>query len=122
MIIVNNVVSSSSTIAFNYLGSEEIFGYDITANYSVNVSDILFTVGDTVLLEGRDAINTAYKKKNIVARIGGDEFLHGRIESINFPQGTLVGSETVDITISESRRLDDYSSKTFAKYIPNPHL
>ena len=66
MIIVNNVVSSSSTIAFNYLGSEEIFGYDITANYSVNVSDILFTVGDTVLLEGRDAINTAYKKKNIV--------------------------------------------------------
>lgn len=121
-IIVNNIVTCSSDIEFKYLASEEVFGYDITANYEINVSDIALAVGDTVLLQGRDAISTAYKQQNIVARIGGDEFLHGRITSLSFPSGPLVGSEIASITIQESRRLDDYSSKTFSKYIPNPHL
>ena len=121
-LIVNNIIDSSSQINYNYLGTDELFGYDIVVNYSIDLSDTTFEVGDTVLIQGREAIQEAYRRQNIVARIGGDEFLNGRITNLDFGDGTLVGSEIANITIEESKRLDDYSSSTFTKYIPNPHL
>jgi hypothetical protein len=121
-LIINNVIDSSSQIKYNYLGTEEIFGYDITANYTIDISDTAFEIGDTVLIQGREAIEEAYRRQNVVARIGGDEFLNGKITNVSFGEGTLVGSETASITIEESRRLDSYVSSTFTKYIPNPHL
>ena len=121
-LIINNVIDSSSQIKYNYLGTEEIFSYDIVASYTIDISDTAFEVGDTVLIQGREAVQEAYRRQNVVARIGGDEFLNGRVTSVSFGEGTLVGSETASITIEESRRLDDYSSSQFTKYIPNPHL
>ena len=121
-LIANNIINSSSEISYNYNETEEIFGYTISANYNLNVADIAFENGDGFLIAGRNAVKEAYAKPEIVARIGGDEFLKGKIQNISFPQGSLVGQETVNITIEESRRLDDYSSTNFCKYIPNPHL
>ena len=121
-IIANNIINSSSEISYNYNETEEIFGYNITANYTLNVADVAFENGDGFLIAGRNAVTQAYAKPEIVARIGGDEFLKARIESISFSQGSLVGSENVSITIVESTRLDDYSSTNFEKYIPSPHL
>jgi hypothetical protein len=121
-VIVNNVVSSSSQITYDYLESEELFGYTIEASYTIDLSDTNFQEGDTVLLQGREAIQEAYRRQNIVARIAGDEFVNGRITALSFGEGSLVGSETADITIAESRKLDSYASTTFAKYIPNPEL
>ena len=121
-LIVNNVLSSSLEVNYSYLETEEIFGYEVVGTYEIDLSDINFEQNDTVLIQGRDAIIAAYEKPNIVARIGADDYLKGRIQSFNFSAGTLVGSETVSIVIQESRRLDDYSSKTFSKLIPNPHL
>lgn len=121
-LIVNNVLSSSLEVNYSYLETEEIFGYEVVGTYEIDLSDINFEQNDTVLIQGRDAIIAAYEKPNIVARIGADDYLKGRIQSFDFSAGTLVGSETVSIVIQESRRLDDYSSKTFSKLIPNPHL
>lgn len=121
-LLVNNVVSSSSQISYSYLESKEIFGYTLDLNYTIRTEDIHFENNDGVLLVGRSAIRQAYKRKNITARIAGDEILNGLITSVSFPESSLSGSETVNVSIQEKRRLDDYSGKTFAKYIPNPHL
>ena len=121
-LIINNIIDSSSQINYNYVDTDELFGYEIVANYVIDISDTAFEVGDTVLIQGREAVQEAYRRQNIAARIGGDEFLNGTITNLSFDESTLVGSETANITIQESRRLDDYSSSTFTKYIPNPHL
>lgn len=120
-LIVYNVLSSSTEITYNYLETDELFGYTVVGNYQIDISDIHLEQNDTTLIEGRDAIKSAYGRPNIVARIGADEYLNGTIQSYSFEAGTLVGSEIVNITIEENRRLDDYSSSEFTKYIPNPH-
>jgi hypothetical protein len=121
-LIVNNVINASSTISYSYLSESEIFGYLITLTYNIKVEDINFDNDDGVLLSGRSALRAAYKRKNITARIAGDEILHGLIVSMSFPEGSLNAQETVNLVIEERRRLDDYSSTNFAKYIPSPHL
>lgn len=120
-LIVNNVLSSSVQVTYKYLDTDELFGYDIEGTYEIDISDVRILQNETSLLEGRDAIQNAYNRPNITARIGADDYLNGRVSSYNFSEGSLVGSETVSITITESRRLDSYASSEFAKYIPNPH-
>tara|TARA_Y100000361_G_scaffold154361_1_gene179996 strand:+ start:9531 stop:11084 length:1554 start_codon:yes stop_codon:yes gene_type:complete len=121
-LIVNNVIESSVQVSYSYLDSDELFGYEVIGTYQIDISDINFEQNDTVLQQGRDAIESAYARPNIVARIGADEYLKGRIQSFDFAEGSLVGSETVSIVIQESRRLDDYSTDKFARLAPNPHL
>jgi len=120
-LIVTNVLSSSVEISYNYLNTEELFSYNVVGNYVINISDINVVKNDTTLLKGRDAISSVYNRQNITARIGADEYLNGRITSYNFEAGSLVGSENVNISIEESRRLDGYAGTQFAKFIPNPH-
>jgi hypothetical protein len=121
-LIVNNVINSSSQISYSYLGGEEVFGYLINLNYTIKTQDISFDNNDGVLLTGRAAIRQAYKRRNITARIAGDEILNGLITQVSFSESSLVGEDTVSVSIEERRRLDDYSSKNFSKYIPSPHL
>jgi hypothetical protein len=121
-LIINNVTNGSLKINFDYLDSDELFGYTVIGNYTIDISDLSFTDNQGVLLDGRDAISAAYKRKNITARIGGDAYINGRITSLSFSESPLVGSEQASITIEEGKRLDDYSNHTFAKYLPNPHL
>lgn len=119
-LIVTNVLSSALEVSYEYLNPDELFGYTVRGTYEIDISDINIETNDTTLLQGRDAIKHAYGRPNIVARIGADDYLNGRISSYRFSENTLVGSETVTITIEEGRRLDDYSSTQFAKFIPNP--
>ena len=119
-LIINNVINASSQIQYNYLDTEEVFGYTITATYTIDVSDTNFQDGDTVLIQGREALQEAYRRPNIVARIAADEFINGRITALSFEAGTLVGSEEATVTIAESRRLESYAGTIFTKYIPNP--
>tara|TARA_B100000212_G_C27373247_1_gene533520 strand:+ start:281 stop:1828 length:1548 start_codon:yes stop_codon:yes gene_type:complete len=121
-LIVNNVLSSSVNIAYSYVTEEELFGYEVVGTYQIDVSDINIEDHDTVLIQGRDAIFHAYGRQNLVARIGADDYINGRIQSFDFEAGALVGSEVVTITIQESRRLADYSNTSFTRYIPNPQL
>lgn len=121
-LLVHNVISSSSQISYSYLGTDELFGYLISLNYTIRTQDINFDNNDGVLLSGRAAIRAAYKQQNITARIAGDEIHNGLITSVSFGESSLTGEDVVSISIEERRRLNDYSSQTFAKYIPSPHL
>jgi len=121
-LIVNNVVSASSNISYSYLANSEIFGYVISLTYEIKIQDVQFDNNDGVLLSGRSALRAAYKQRNITARIAGDEILNGLITSLSFPEGSLNGEEIAQVQIEERRRLSDYSSKSFSKYIPSPHL
>ena len=121
-LIVNNVISSNLGVNYSYLETDELFGYVLTANYKINVSDTLFEADGGILLEGRSALRAAYERQNITARIAGDEFVNGLITNLSFEQSNLVGSEVASVTIVENKRLNDYSSSTFAKHIPSPHL
>lgn len=121
-LIINNVLRSSVNVNFEYLDSDEMFYYTVVGNYVIDISDLDLTNNKGVLIPARQALREAYLRKNITARIGGDEYVAGRITSLNFNESTLVGSEQASITIEESKRLDDYSNHTFAEYLPNPHL
>jgi hypothetical protein len=121
-LLVNNIVSSNIQVNYSYLDTDELFGYIVTANYKINISDIQFEIGNGIFLSGRSAIRAAYERRNITARIGGDEFVNGLITALSFEGGSLVGSEVASVTIEERKRLNDYSSKTFAKYIPSPQF
>ena len=120
-LIITNVIDSAVNISYEYIETEEIFGYTVVGQYDVDISDINLEQEDTVLLKGRDAIKSAYGRPNIVARIGADDYLNGQIENYNFTESSLVGGEIVSLSIREFRRLDTYASTQFAKYIPNPH-
>jgi hypothetical protein len=123
MSLLSNTVKSASTkIEFEYLGGDELFGYKITANYKVELADIQYTTEGGALLEGREALEAAYETQKITARIGGDEFTNGVLESISFSESPLVGNMEADISISQRTRLGDYSNSVFLKHIPNPHL
>lgn len=119
-LIVNNVISSSSRINYNYLEGNNIFGYDVICDYTIDFSDVSFTDGSSILWLGQEAIKQAYIQQNIVARIGGDEFINGKITKISFESSSMVGSSSAQITIEESKRLDDYTNNQFAQNIPSP--
>jgi hypothetical protein len=120
-LLITNVISSSVEIQYNNLGTDELFGYTVEGSYEVDISDINFEKNDTVLLTGREAIKNAYGRPNLVARIGADAYTNGQVQSYSFDSNALVGGEVVSITIKEFKRLDDYASSQFAKFIPNPH-
>ena len=59
-LIVYNVLSSSTEITYNYVETDELFGYTVAGNYQIDISDIHLEQDDTTLIEGRDAITSAY--------------------------------------------------------------
>lgn len=119
-LIINKVSNSSVQINYNYLESDEVFGYEVSATYKVDFSDISYTNNDNILFSGVDALREAYLQPNLVARIGADEFINGRITDQDFEESSSTGNSSCSITIQESKRLDDYSSSDFAQYIPSP--
>lgn len=119
-LIINKISSSSIQITYDYLDSDLLFGYNVAANYTVDFADITFINETGVLFDGIEALRQAYQQQNLVARIGADEFINGRITSNNFAETSLVGSSKATFTIEESKRLDSYSNNIFAANIPSP--
>jgi hypothetical protein len=74
----------------------------------------------TELLNAQKALNEAYFRKNIVARIGGDEFTNGRLKSFSFKDSSLTSSLEVTIVIEESKRLNSYLGNIYASNIASP--
>ena len=118
-LIINTVKSSSIKIEYSYLDTEKVFGYEVTADYTVDVSDVSFEQG-TVLFSGYDALKEAYLQKNLVARIGSDEFINGRIISLSLPETSAAGGIECKISIQESKALNSYGSNEWAQKLASP--
>jgi hypothetical protein len=119
-LLIHHIISSAIKINYSYLETEFLFGYDVVADYTVRFADLHFTDQEGVLWVGQEALKQAYLQQNLVARIGTDEFLNGRITSLSFESSALVGQGEAKITIEESRVLDDYSENPFAGNLPTP--
>jgi len=119
-LIINTVTSASTQISYNYLDTSKLFGYEVVSDYIVDFSDISFTDNSGVLWEGVEALKQAYLRKNLVARIGTDEFINGRVTNLSFGSSAMVGSNEAKITIEESKRLSSYSNNVFAQNIASP--
>ncbi|MDB4314553.1 hypothetical protein N9955_00840 [bacterium] len=121
-LIINKVKSASVQVNYNYLESDYLFGYTLSASYVIDFTDVTFTNDQGVLYNGIEALREAYQSKHLTARIGGDEFQNARLTSQSFNETTLAGSSECSVSIEEEKRLDDYTSNTFAQNIPSPQL
>lgn len=120
-LIVTKITNASSNIEFNYLDSEHVWGLIFTANYEFSIHDARMEDGDT-LLEGIDALQNAYMRPNIAAKIGIDEFRNGEITSLTLPDSNRAGITTASISITERIKLDsdDGSLYDITQNIPSP--
>lgn len=120
-LIVTKITNASSNIEFNYLDSEHVWGLIFTANYEFSIHDARMEDGDT-LLEGVDALQNAYMRPNIAAKIGIDEFRNGEITSLNLPDSNRAGITTASISITERVKLnsDDGALYDITQNIPSP--
>ena len=104
-LIITKITNANSNVEFNYLDSEHVWGLILTANYDFSIHDARMEDGDT-LLEGIDALQEAYMRPNIAAKIGIDEFRNGEITSLNLPDSNRAGITTASVSIVERVRLD----------------
>jgi hypothetical protein len=120
-LIITKITAANSNIEFNYLGSEHVWGLILTANYDFSIHDARMEDGDT-LLEGIDALQEAYIKPNIAAKIGIDEFRNGEITSLNLPDSSRAGITTASISITERIKLDSDDGVLYdlTQNIPSP--
>ena len=120
-LIVTKITNASSNIEFNYLDSEHVWGLIFSANYEFSIHDARMEDGDT-LLEGIDALQNAYVRPNIAAKIGIDEFRNGEVTSLNLPDSNRAGITTASISITERVKLnsDDGALYDVTQNIPSP--
>ncbi len=84
-LLITKINDASTSISYQYLDSEHVFGLLVSATYSFSIQDVQFEDGEDGLLNGVDALKKAYLRKNIAAKIGVDEFKNGLVSSISIP-------------------------------------
>tara|TARA_Y100001937_G_scaffold19979_1_gene27730 strand:- start:42838 stop:44370 length:1533 start_codon:yes stop_codon:yes gene_type:complete len=120
-LIITKITNASSSIEFNYLNSEHVWGLILNANYEFSIHDARMEDGDT-LLEGIEALQNAYMRPNIAAKIGIDEFRNGEITSLSLPDSSRAGITTASVAITERIKLDSDDGVLYdiTQNIPSP--
>lgn len=120
-LFITKINNASSNVVFNYFESEHIWGSKTVATYDFSILDVQYDDGTDALLSGIEALQLAYARPEIAAKIGVDEFKNGNVTSISFPSSERVGSTTASITIEETARVtDDSVLSDIADNIPSP--
>lgn len=101
MFLVTKINEASTSITPQYLESEHVFGFLVSATYSFSIQDVQFEDGEDGLLVGVDALKQAYLRQNIAAKIGVDEFKNGLVLSISLPESNRIRFGEASITIEE---------------------
>ena len=118
---VTKINSESSTVSFNYLETEAVWGLIISSSYEFDLSDLSYTDQDDILHEGIDALNAVYLQQNIVGKIGSNEIRNGLVTSISYPESPNVGKTTASISIEERQRVDSHGALSdILSYVPSP--
>jgi hypothetical protein len=100
-LLITKINDASTSISYQYLDSEHVFGLLVSATYSFSIQDVQFEDGVDGLLNGVDALKKAYLRKNIAAKIGVDEFKNGLVSSISLPDSDRIRFGTASISIEE---------------------
>lgn len=106
-LFITKVIEASSSVEYIYLDSEHVWGKKLVGNYTFSILDTTYEDGSDVLLEGIDALQLAYARPNIAAKIAFDHYRNGNVTSISLPSSARVGSTTASITIEELIRVND---------------
>lgn len=118
---ITKINSQSTTVSFNYLDTEAVWGLIISSSYEFDISDLSYTDQDDVLYEGIDALNAVYLQQNIVGKIGSNEIRNGLVTSISYPEGPNVGKTTASISIEERQRVNSHGALSdILDNIPSP--
>ena len=118
---VTKINSESSTVSFNYLETEAVWGIIISSSYEFDLSDLSYTDQDDILHEGIDALNAVYLQQNIVGKIGSNEIRNGLVTSISYPESPNVGKTTASISIEERQRVNSHGGLyDILNNIPSP--
>jgi hypothetical protein len=120
MLIINSITSASSNVTYNFLGTDRNFGSTLSATYTCVVAEATLQQDDVLWL-GIDALDRAYMKQIVVARIGVDEFTNGKIKSISYSPSPLTGDLEATINIEQYQKAQSYDSTIFNS-IPSPQL
>lgn len=118
---ITKINSQDTTVSFNYLETEAIWGIIISSSYEFNISDLSYTDQEDVLYQGIDALNAVYLQQNIVGKIGSNEIRNGLVTSISYPEGPNVGKTTASISIEERQRVNSHGALSdILNCIPSP--
>jgi hypothetical protein len=118
---VTKINSESSTVSFNYLETEAVWGIIISSSYEFDLSDLSYTDQNDILYEGIDALNAVYLQQNIVGKIGSNEIRNGLVTSISYPESPNVGKTTASISIEERQRVNSHGALSdVLNNIPSP--
>lgn len=118
---ITKINSQSTTVSFNYLDTEAVWGLVISSSYEFDISDLSYTDQDDVLYQGIDALNAVYLQQNIVGKIGSNEIRNGLVTSISYPEGPNVGRTTASISIEERQRVNSHGALSdILNYVPSP--
>jgi len=98
----SHLISSSLEISYNKIVSDELFGYTKTGTYRISVLDPLVADGNTLRTE-LDSLRTAYTTKGAVfsGRIGGHDYIAGRVTSLSEATNRQNGDTEVTVVITE---------------------
>lgn len=118
---ITKINSQATTVSFNYLDTEAVWGLVISSSYEFDISDLSYTDQDDVLYQGIDALNAVYLQQNIVGKIGSNEIRNGLVTSISYPEGPNVGKTTASISIEERQRVNSHGALSdILNYVPSP--
>lgn len=118
---ITKVINADSNTTYQYLESEHVWGTRKTANYTFSILDVRFENGTDSLLEGIEALQEAYARPNIAAKIGIDEFKNGNVLSLSLPESERVRTTTASISVEEFTRVeDDGVLSDIASFVPSP--
>lgn len=103
-LFITKINDATTSVSYEYLESEHVFCYVVDATYTFSILNVEFTDGQDSLLEGIEALKTAYLRKNIAAKIGTDEFKNGLVTNVSLPKSDRVNRTSASITIQERIR------------------
>ena len=118
---ISKIDNANTTVSFQYFGSEHMWGLLVSATYSFHINDVTGIDQDDTLQVGMQAIEDAYARPNIAAKIGADEYRNGNVTEIGFDESRGVDKTTGSITIEERIRIEeDGVLSDITDLIPSP--
>lgn len=106
-LFITKINEASTSVSFQYLDTDHVFGILVSASYDFSILDVEFVDGEDNVIQGVAALESAYSRPNIAAKIGLDEFRNGIVTSISYDPTNGVRENVGSISIEERIKLTE---------------